>query len=102
MIDVINGFVAALPGRVAEILKLLDEGNRSGLLTAVHRLKGAGGGYGFSPISDCAASAESKLKDGSNADEVAAAVEELVNLIRRVEGYDREGEAARVDSASAA
>ncbi len=102
MTHVIDQFVTALPERVAEIRSLLDTDNRTGLVAAVHRLKGAGGGFGFSPISECAARAESKLKDGSNPEETRRAVEELVNLIRTVEGYDKTRETAVPHRASAA
>jgi CheY-like chemotaxis protein len=102
MIKVIEQFVTALPGRVDQLLKLLDSGDREEIQMAVHRLKGAGGGYGFSSISECAASVELKVKDGSNTTEIRGAVEELVNLIRRVEGYDRAKETCAVNTASAA
>jgi PAS domain S-box-containing protein len=101
MIDLIEKFVAALPERVAEMLRLLDAGNLDELSTAVHRLKGSGGGYGFTPISQSAATAELSLKQGLTIDQTRAAVEELVQLIRRVEGYDPARETVQARPASA-
>jgi signal transduction histidine kinase/DNA-binding response OmpR family regulator len=102
MQEVVSRFVSALPGRVRELQKLLKENNRSELRLAVHRLKGAGGGYGFSCISELAAALEIRLEGDTAAAETANAVAELVDLIRRVEGYSLADELQEVRSAVAA
>jgi hypothetical protein len=102
MIEVTNQFVAALPGRVGELLRLLNSNNLIGLRSAVHRLKGAGGGYGFTPISELSAHALKLLEDDSNIGLARSAIQELVELIRRVEGYDRARETAELSTPAAA
>jgi signal transduction histidine kinase/CheY-like chemotaxis protein/HPt (histidine-containing phosphotransfer) domain-containing protein len=102
MIAVIDQFVAALPARVGELLLFLQKKDRSQLRVAVHRLKGAGGGYGFSSISELAADVETQLKGELSDDATQTAVQQLVELIRRVEGYDRSGEGVEVAIPSAA
>jgi PAS domain S-box-containing protein len=102
MIDIINQFVAALPARVMELLKLLETNDLPKLQMAVHRLKGSGGGYGFTPISELAAVAEKLLKDETNSDAVRSAIQDLVELIRRVDGYDRSLETTEICAPAAA
>jgi HPt (histidine-containing phosphotransfer) domain-containing protein len=88
MAKVVAHFVQELPRRVGQMNKLIETNNRDDLLVAVHRLKGAGGGFGFAAISELAAAAEARLKSDPPVENLAAAVEELISLIRRVEGYD--------------
>ncbi len=88
MREVIAEFVARLPGQVAGIRRMLDEQNLEELRRAVHQMKGAGGGYGFGQITALAARAEQAVKDGGPLDTIAAQVEGLVQLVRRVQGYD--------------
>ena len=102
MIEVIDQFVAALPQRVSELLRLIESNSLTELRLAVHRLKGAGGSYGFTPISEFSARAEQLLKDELSVDAARSAIQELVELIRRVEGYDRALETAQISSPTAA
>ncbi len=71
---------------------MLDERNLDELRRAVHQMKGAGGGYGFGQITTFAAKAEQAVKDGSPLEKIAGQVEELVQLVRRVQGYDAKSE----------
>jgi len=57
-------------------------------------LKGAGGGYGFSTISDRAGQAEKLIREQAQFDSIRAQVEELIELVRSVDGYDRRKESA--------
>ena len=54
----------------------------------VHQLKGAGAGYGFPNITEAAKKTESLIKATAECEAVQAAVNELVELIRGIEGYD--------------
>ena len=92
MREVIDEFVARLPVQVASIKRMLDEQNLEELRRAVHQMKGAGGGYGFAQITTSAARAEQAVKDGSSLENIAGQVDELVELVRRVRGYDAKGE----------
>jgi signal transduction histidine kinase/DNA-binding response OmpR family regulator len=92
MREVIDEFVARLPVQVAGIKRMLDERNLDELRRAVHQMKGAGGGYGFAQITTFAAKAEQAVKDGGSLEKIAGQVEELVQLVRRVQGYDAKSE----------
>jgi HPt (histidine-containing phosphotransfer) domain-containing protein len=74
---------------------MLDEKNLEELRRAVHQMKGAGGGYGFGQITTYAAKAEQKVKDGAPLEAIAGQVEELVQLVRRVRGYEAKNEVAQ-------
>jgi signal transduction histidine kinase/DNA-binding response OmpR family regulator len=95
MREVIDEFVARLPLQVAGIKRMLDEKNLEELRRAVHQMKGAGGGYGFGQITTYAAKAEQKVKDGAPLEAIAGQVEELVQLVRRVRGYEAKNEVAQ-------
>ena len=56
------------------------------------KLKGTGGLYGFMPISESAARAEQAVRRSDTLASVAREVDELISIIRRVEGYDRSKE----------
>jgi HPt (histidine-containing phosphotransfer) domain-containing protein len=92
MREVIEEFVARLPVQVAGIKRMLDEKNLDELRRAVHQMKGAGGGYGFGQITTLAAKAEQKVKEGAPLEAIAGQVDELVQLVRRVRGYDAKSE----------
>ena len=93
MKDVLQEFVADLPGHVRRMTDLLEAQRLDDLRKLTHQLKGAGGGYGFAAISDYAARAEQSIKTQAALDRVRAGVNELVELIRSVEGYDPSREA---------
>jgi signal transduction histidine kinase/CheY-like chemotaxis protein len=87
---VLAKFISRLPERVTTIQNALDEGDLEALRQAVHNLKGAGSGYGFRPLSEQSAKAEDALRAEQSIDEIRREVDELVGLIRRVEGYPAE------------
>jgi CheY-like chemotaxis protein len=89
---VLDRFVSRLPERVNQIRNLLDGGDLENLRKAVHNLKGAGSGYGFAPLSEQSARAEDALRAQQSVDQVRREVEQLVELIRRVSGYDATAE----------
>jgi signal transduction histidine kinase/DNA-binding response OmpR family regulator len=80
-------FVAELPKDVARLAALLQEGDLQQLREVAHRLKGSGGLYGFESITDLAAKLETGLKQQQALEEITKQVDELIQLIRRVEGY---------------
>jgi len=83
----LTNFVAELPKDVARLSSLLREGDLQQLRELAHRLKGSGGLYGFDSVTDLAAKLEAGLKQQQAIDETAKQVNELIELIRRVEGY---------------
>lgn len=86
MQEAIVEFVDTLPERITTMSRLLKESNLSELQRMLHQLKGAGGGYGFSAISTTAGKAEQKVKDAQPLDDIASAVEALLDVVRSVEG----------------
>lgn len=94
MAEAIEQFVSRLPSRVAGLNQMLDDGDLAKLRGALHQIKGAGGGFGFSEISKQAAAAEQALKDGQPRAVVHARVDALIALIKSVEGYEQPRELA--------
>ena len=89
---VVAGFVARLPAVAAELRELADAGVSADLARAAHKLRGAGGSYGFAVLSEAAARVEDRLVAGDPVMAVAGDVAELIATVRRVEGYDADAE----------
>jgi HPt (histidine-containing phosphotransfer) domain-containing protein len=88
MKEVLEEFVSQLPAQVARIESQLAGESLEDLRRSVHQIKGAGGGYGFAVITQQAAAAEQRIKAQESLDQISHGINELVALIRRVEGYD--------------
>jgi CheY-like chemotaxis protein len=86
---VLQKFIARLPERVTQLRHALDEGDLESLRQSVHNLKGAGSGYGYRMISEQSAEAEVALKNEKSLGEIRRQVEQLIELIQRVEGYSQ-------------
>lgn len=67
MMEIVRDFAAALPERRRSLQALLEANDLDALQVAAHQLKGAGGGYGFQPITDTAARLEQALREGVDA-----------------------------------
>jgi signal transduction histidine kinase/CheY-like chemotaxis protein/HPt (histidine-containing phosphotransfer) domain-containing protein len=93
-------FVSRLPERVSAMESLMRRQSLDELRHALHQLKGAGGGYGFSTISELAGRAEQRIRDGGDAQLIRGEVESLIELVRTVDGYDRQKEAILKESGS--
>jgi len=76
-------FVEDLPDRAEMLLDRLQASDREGLRRAAHQLTGAAGSYGFQDITHRAAVVEQKLGGMAAEEEVAAAVNALIDLLRR-------------------
>ena len=66
MLEIVREFAAELPARANELEGTLSSGDLKALKTLAHQLKGAGGGYGFDPITETAAGLEHALKEGAS------------------------------------
>ena len=97
MAQLVRQFADRLPGHVERLAELLRQQDVEELRRHVHQLKGAAGGYGFAVLTDRARRAEVAMKDATDFAQVTVAVNELVELIRRVEGYQPAGGAATRD-----
>lgn len=86
MIELVQEFVQELPSRADSLRTLLDTSSYQDLRRVAHQLKGAAGGYGFSPISESAAKVEKMLLaevDAAQLQGLRSQVDELVGLCRR-------------------
>ena len=81
-------FIEQLPGHVCAVVTLLAEQDMAELSRRVHQLKGAGGLYGFPQITAAAAEAERRVIESAPLEAVTQSVDELVRLVRSVEGYE--------------
>jgi PAS domain S-box-containing protein len=91
---VIAGFVGRLPRIAQELGELLDapdraELARAELARAAHKLRGAGGSYGFMPLSIAAAALEDGVTAGEPVEATIAQANALIAMLHRVEGFDR-------------
>lgn len=93
-------FVGRLPQRVRRIQTLLEQQNLEELRTALHQLKGAGGGFGFPAITQHAGAAEQAIAAQADLESISRQVHELIEVIRRVEGYDPSAENAITSDAA--
>jgi PAS domain S-box-containing protein len=99
---VLPSYIADLPRHVAELSLLLAERRLADLRRLVHQLKGSGGGYGFLEISGLAGNVEATIDANAPLDGIEAAVRELCDLLRNVEGYEPESETAVQPASQAA
>ena len=92
MKKILAEFVEGLPAQVASLIELLEKRDLASLRRVAHKLRGAGGGYGFERITALAKLAEQGIQEEKSIEEIASRVDGLVHLIRRVEGYERNAE----------
>jgi len=77
--------------------ELLEHNNLPGLQALAHQLLGTCGGYGFAPVSEPASAVETSIKAGRPLESVIPAVKSLIEVIRRIDGYDESKEAVAAD-----
>jgi HPt (histidine-containing phosphotransfer) domain-containing protein len=99
MAEVIKEFVDRLPDQVSKMRQLLQTNNLDELRRAVHQMKGAGGGYGFAQITTLAARAEQTVKEQAPIESITQQIDSLIDLIRKVQGYDPGREDAKIPTA---
>jgi HPt (histidine-containing phosphotransfer) domain-containing protein len=88
MMAIITEFVDGLPGEVQKMNAFLRHDDMTSLRQIVHRLRGAGGRYGFTSITELANTAEKSIDASGNLESITARAKALIDVIRRVEGYD--------------
>ena len=82
--ELIEQFVARMPAKVATLEAAWAAGELENLARLAHQLKGAGGGYGFWPISDAAGQLEAAIRAGAASAAVSDRLKELVAVCRAV------------------
>ena len=85
---IIPEFVDGLPGKVRELRGSLESSDLPELRRLAHQLLGTCGGYGFAAVSEPARSLEQSIKAGRDGESLTAQVKSLIDVIRRIEGYD--------------
>jgi PAS domain S-box-containing protein len=88
MREILPSFVERLPGKVQQMLELLGGHDLLGLQKVVHDLAGNAVGYGFGVISPCARRAEQAIRSGADLAAIAAEIASLIELVRRIDGYE--------------
>jgi CheY-like chemotaxis protein len=88
MLEIIPAFVERLPGKVQKMLDFLERQDLVALQQVVHELVGAAGGYGFAPVSPQARRAEQAIRAHDDVASIAAEITSLIELIRRIDGYE--------------
>jgi HPt (histidine-containing phosphotransfer) domain-containing protein len=78
--DVVEEFVGSLTERVTELKDAYRQTDWTQMQTLAHRLKGAGGSYGYPDISQLAASMEQDFRVRTN-EHFAQQIQELEALI---------------------
>ena len=79
-------FAAEMPTRIEFVEQLVAAAKHDELLRFAHQLKGSAGSYGFVQITPSAGRLEQALRDHRPETEVAAAIDDLLGLMRRVRG----------------
>jgi len=83
MAALIDAFLSELPERVRDIEYSFSQQNLAALATHAHKLKGAAGGYGYTPMTEAARALEAHVRAGADLPTVQAAIRELTNLCDR-------------------
>jgi HPt (histidine-containing phosphotransfer) domain-containing protein len=81
--DIVEEFVAALPGRLAELKQAYSMLDWDMLTMLAHRLKGASGSYGYPDLSQLAAQMEQGFKE-QHADQFQTWTQQMDELIAAV------------------
>ena len=81
--ELLGDFTSALPDRRDNLLAAHRTGVPEDLRVQAHRLKGAGGGYGFPELSELAAALEVACRNHEPA-RMAEALEALVRYMNRI------------------
>jgi CheY-like chemotaxis protein len=83
MADIVEMFVAELPGKIAAIEDALARQDLATLGAIAHQLKGAAGGYGFPSITEAAMALEVGAKAQEDLDSLRQRLEALADLCQR-------------------
>jgi HPt (histidine-containing phosphotransfer) domain-containing protein len=87
MKELIAGYVQRLPVEIATLRTMLENGEIESLRRVAHQLKGSGGGYGFSRLTELAAIVDRSIKEGDTLDRVRREIDALVRYAREIHGY---------------
>ena len=77
-------FVQAMPDQISALETQARSRDWQQLTRTAHQIKGAAGGYGFKVLTPSAARLESAAKGGCQEEEILSALNELLDLCRRL------------------
>lgn len=83
MAELLDAFTKELSHRAEKITDALQLGDFDALKHFSHQLNGAAGIYGFPQIARAASRVHQCVEDGSDAEQLQSAVDELVDLCKR-------------------
>lgn len=83
MQELVGVFIEELGSHIDKIQSALSSGQLDEVRSIAHQLKGAGGGYGFMPITEAALTLETAVKTQANLAAITKAMDELVDLCKR-------------------
>jgi PAS domain S-box-containing protein len=86
---ILSDYITGLPEQVGKLSHHLSRADLRNLRLIIHQIKGSGGSYGFPEITNRARSAEAAITGKEPMDRIVNEVQSLVELVRRVQGYDR-------------
>jgi CheY-like chemotaxis protein/HPt (histidine-containing phosphotransfer) domain-containing protein len=96
MKQIITEFVSGLEHSSRQMQDMLRRNELEDLSRAIHQLRGAAGGYGFAQVTELAAKAETSIKASAATEVIAAQTQELVDLIKRIDGFGQTKAVAEV------
>ncbi len=79
----VRDFAGRLPERVEQLQEAFLKSDFETLRTLAHSLRGAGGTYGFKPLSEAADELESRIDGGAEHAEIAAALARVAEVCER-------------------
>lgn len=82
--EIVHLYVTEMPDRIAALLARFESGDRAGVATLAHQLKGAAGSHGFHAITPYAATLERLARDNAPEHELRQALDALIDICRRV------------------
>lgn len=82
--DLVVEFVAGMPSRISEINSYRAKQDKLLLQRAIHQLRGACGGYGFSQLTEIATSIEESMKSGAGLELIEARLDEFLEMLSRI------------------
>jgi PAS domain S-box-containing protein len=94
IMEIVPGFVAALPAKVRKMIDVLEREDLGALQQIAHQLSGSCGGYGFGAVTQPARTVDQSIKEGKPLESITAEVKTLIEVIRRIDGYDGSKELA--------
>jgi HPt (histidine-containing phosphotransfer) domain-containing protein len=82
--EIVRLYASEMPDRIAALVSRYQSGDRAGLATLAHQLKGAAGSHGFHPITPYAATVEQLARANATEEKLRPAFEALIEICGRV------------------